>query len=144
HPARNAQRREYAPQLPAHPCDRLQLRQRQTRDHNVPKGRAWAVDGREAIFAKLGTTSHSFGNHKTTPFECPLGLADSKSKTRQSRCPDRDAQDVGRCPHAGSELPPTRERFFGTRPHATHDLSRTRAVRPRAETNPPREKPHFG
>src|SRR6266853_5116501 len=106
----------------------------------LPKGE---VDYRAAIFARPGTTSHSFGSHKTTPFECPPGRADSKRKTRQSRYPDSDAQDVETCPHGGCELPRRREKPCGTQPHSTRDPAKMPAERPTTQTSPPRGKTHF-
>src|SRR5258706_11245117 len=105
--------------------------------HIFPKLRAGEVDYRGAIFARLGMTSHSFGSRKTTPFECPPGRVDLKSKTRQSKCPDPNAQDAETCPHGGCGLSPPREKSFGTQPHSTRDPARMPAPRPPTGTNPP-------
>src|SRR5258707_12675740 len=93
--------------------------------HIFPKLREGAVDYHAAIFARWGTTSHSFGSHKTTPFECPPGRVDSKNKTRQSRGPDSDAQDVETWPHGGSRLSPPRGKPCGTQAHCTRDPARS-------------------
>src|SRR6266568_844850 len=114
------------------------------KDRSGPRERAWEVDGHGATFARSDTPSDYSDNHKTIPFECPPGRVDSKSKTRQSRCPDSGAQDVETCPHDDCGSPPRREKPCGTQPHATHDPARMPAERPTTETSPPRGKRHFG
>src|SRR6266851_7239933 len=114
------------------------------KDRIGPRERAWEVDGHGATFARSDTPSHCSDNQRTDPSECLADLADSRSRTRPSRCRDQCGQDAEMCPRAGCGLTPSRENFSGTQPHATPDLARTRGALPIAETSLLREKRHFG
>jgi len=98
-----------------------------------PKLREGRLIIAQPFFARPGTTSHSYGSHKTNPFECPPGRVDSKSKTRQSRCPDPDAQDVETCPHGGCEL------LHGEKSLAELSLIR-RAIPPKCPPSAPQRR----